>query len=194
MRTSANPEGMDAVEMAGRWRLRGSVERLVDADAEEVYARITDVASVGERSSECRHAAWLPSGSRWRPGMDPTPATAEQSPVVGARFRGSNRAGWARWSRVCEVVEADAGRRFAFRTVPERFDPSRADSTTWRYELVPQATGTLVRHSYEITRPPAPLFRAVFGRLFPHHMDMRPAMGHTLDRLAETTAPAAPGS
>ena len=85
--------------------------------------------------------------------------------------------------RVCEVVAAEPGRLFAFRTVPERFDPSRADSTTWSYSLSPQGTGTRVTHSYEITKPPIGVFKLVYGRLLPHHRDMRPRMTETLDAL-----------
>ncbi len=52
-------------------------------------------------------------------------------------------------------------------------------------ELVPDAEGTLVRHSYEITRPPLRPFKALYGFLLPHHKDRRPDMQHTLNRLAE---------
>ena len=153
------------------WRTRGSVERFVAAAPEEVYRVVSDVTSTGQRSEECRSAAWLPGG----------PQTAQ----VGARFRWRNRFRVARWSRVCEVVEADPGRTFAFRTVPQRVDLSRADSTTWRYDLLPQDGGTLLRHSYEVHRLPLQPFRALYGALLPHHRDMRPAMQHTLDRVAD---------
>lgn len=164
--------------MARDWLVSGSVERVVDAPADEVYRLVGDVTSTGERSTECRRASWLPD--------------SPQEPVVGARFRGHNRSGLARWSRVCEVVEARAGRVFAFRTVPERFDLSRRDSTLWRYELFPQGERTLVRHSYEITTPPLRLLKAVYGVLLPQHRDMRPAMRHTLDALAEALSPTSP--
>ena len=42
----------------------------------------------------------------------------------------------------CEVVTAEPGRSFAFRTVPERLDPTRVDSTTWSYVLEPEGTST----------------------------------------------------
>lgn len=158
--------------MAAQWRSGGSVERLVAADPDDVYRVITDVTSTGQRSDECHSAKWLPDGP--------------QSAEVGARFRGRNRSGIARWSRVCEVLEAEPGRCFSFRTVPQRLDLTRADSTTWRYDLLPQDGGTLVRHSYEITRPPLRPFRAIYGVLLPHHKDMRPAMRHTLDRLTDS--------
>lgn len=158
--------------MAREWLTSAAVERVVDASPDEVYRVVTDVTSTGERSDECRRAEWLPDSPR--------------AAVVGARFCGHNRSRLARWSRVCEVVEAVPGKAFAFRTVPERLDPSRRDSTTWRYEMVPDGDRTLVRHSYEITLPPLPFFKAVYGVLLPQHRDMRPAMRHTLDALAES--------
>ena len=157
--------------MAAQWRMTGSNERFVGADPDEIYRVISDVTSTGQRSNECRSAEWLQDG----------PAAGQ----VGSRFRGRNKSGIARWSRVCEVVEAHPGVSFAFRTVPERLDLSRADSTTWRYDLMPQDGGTLVRHSYEITRMPMQPFRALYGALMPHHRDMRPAIKHTLDSLAD---------
>jgi hypothetical protein len=160
--------------MARDWLTAGSVEQLVDAPADDIYRILSDVTSTGERSTECHTVSWLPDGP--------------QQPVVGARFRGRNRSGLARWSRVCEVIEAEPGRAFAFRTVPERLDPSRRDSTTWRYELFPDGERTLVRHSYDINRLPSALFKAVYGVLLPQHRDMRPAMRHTLDRLARAAS------
>ena len=160
--------------MSREWRTAGSVELVIDAPPDELYKRLTDVTSMSDRSDECRSASWLP-GTHF-PGR------------VGSRFRGRNRAGLARWSRVCEVVEADPERQFAFRTVPERYDLSRADSTTWRYELTPAEGGTLVRHSYEITRLPREPFKALYSVLLPHHRDMRPAMRVTLLRLAANLA------
>jgi len=154
--------------MAGAWRYEGSVECVIHADAAAIYARIADVTTAGGRSTECRSCEWLPGAA---PG------------TVGARFRGRNRSGLARWSRVCEVLEADPGRKFSFRTVPERFDPSRTDSTTWSYLLMPEATGTHVTHAYRITKWPSPPIKWLYGRLFPQHRDMRPQMTHTLETL-----------
>lgn len=167
-------------EVTGRvWRTSGAVELLIQADPLAVYEVVSDVTRVGERSTECHAASW----------EDGVPGT------VGAVFRGRNRHGWmARWSRRCEVVLADPGRGFAFRTVPERWDVTRRDSTTWTYELEPVKEGTWVRHSYEITRLPLRPLRAIYGRLLPHHRDMRPQMDHNLavlgDQLGEPTRPA----
>jgi hypothetical protein len=151
------------------WRTAGSVEVVVAADPDTVYAVVSDVTRIGERSRECHAARWLPG------------ATAG---TLGAVFRGSNRAGRAaRWSRRCEVVAADSGRAFAFRTLPERFDLTRRDSTTWRYDLEPADGGTRVTHSYEITALPARPMRALYGVLMPHHRDMRPQMRTNLEAL-----------
>lgn len=160
--------------MSQPWLTSGAVERLVAASPVEVYDVVSDVCSTGERSTECRRVEWLPG--------------SPQAPVVGARFRGYNRFRVARWSRVCEIVDARPGEAFAFRTIPERVDPSRRDSTTWRYELTPAGDGTLVRHSYEITQLPLLPFRVLYGVLLPHHKDMRASMGHTLETLAGSLA------
>ena len=158
--------------MARPWRTEGSVEHVIHADPQTVYDIVSDVTSTGERSNECRRVEWLPGA---------------QEPVPGARFRGFNRSRLARWSRVCEIVVAEPGRVFAFRTVPSRFDPSRLDSTVWRFDLAPHPEGTLVRHSYEIVRLPLGPFKALYGVLLPQHRDMRPAMRHTLYELARAS-------
>jgi hypothetical protein len=157
--------------MSSAWKTSGAVDLHIDAGPEELYDRIADVTGTGDRSLECSGCVWLPGAS---PG------------TVGSRFRGRNGKGRViRWSRVCEVTVADRGRAFAFRTVPSRWDISRMDSTTWSYRLRPDGEGTTVTHSYEITKPPIGPFPWIFGRLFPHHMDMRPHMAHTLEALRD---------
>jgi hypothetical protein len=151
------------------WRTAGSVALVVAADPDAVYAVVSDVTRIGERSPECHAARWLPGAA---------------AGTLGAVFRGSNRAGRAaRWSRRCEVVAADAGRTFAFRTLPERFDVTRRDSTTWRYDLEPTDDGTRVTHSYAITALPIQPIRTLYGVLMPHHRDMRPHMRANLEAL-----------
>lgn len=158
--------------MTGRpWRTSGSVEIVVPGEPDAVYGVVSDVTRIGERSTECHTARWLPGA----------PAG-----TVGALFRGSNRSGRAaRWSRRCEVVTADPGHAFAFRTLPERLDVSRRDSTTWRYDLEPVDGATRVVHSYEITSLPVQPIRAVYGVLMPHHRDMRPHMQANLEALRD---------
>lgn len=159
------------------WRTQGAVERVVDADPAAVYALLSDVTRVGERSPECHSATW----------EDGDPG------VVGSIFRGRNRVGLlARWSRRCEVLRADPGVDFAFRTLPERWDVTRQDSTTWAYRLEEVEHGTRVTHSYEITRLPHRPLRWLFGRLLPDHRDMRPQMAHNLAVLGDQLAAGAP--
>ena len=160
------------------WRPGGAVELVVPATPEVVYDRISDVTRIGERSPECRSAAWEQG----------TPGT------VGAVFRGRNRWGWAaRWTRRCLVTEAVPGRVFTFRTLPTVLDPTRRDSTTWSYELSAVDGGTRVRHSYTITQPPLAPLRLLYGVLLPQHRDMRPQMQQNLTALARqlgSTGPA----
>ena len=151
------------------------VELVVPADPVDVYRVVSDVTRIGERSPECHTAAWLPGAPHG---------------AVGSVFRGRNRSGWAaRWSRRCEVVAAEPGRTFAFRTLPERIDLTRRDSTTWRYDLEPVVGGTRVAHSYEISRLPLRPMRALYGVLLPHHRDMRPQMQANLEVLRDQFAP-----
>jgi hypothetical protein len=146
-------------------RTTGEVSVTVNAVPDVVYELVADVTRIGEFSPECRGARWLGG------------ATA---PQVGARFRGANASSWIRWSRECEVLTAEPGREFAFRTIPTW---SKRDSTTWTYRFTATGNGTEVVESYDITRlPPAPLL-AVIRRLLPHHLDMRPHMRRTLDAL-----------
>lgn len=159
--------------MGRPWRRHGTVERVIAADAGLLYEVVSDVTRIGERSPECRAASWLTGP----PG------------AVGAVFRGRNRVGRAaRWSRRCEVTEAEPRRAFAFRTLPERMDPTRRDSTTWRYDFEPTDGGTRVSHSYEITVLPLRPLRAVYGRLLPDHRDMRPQMAANLAALEQVVA------
>src|SRR5262249_21515931 len=138
-----------APTMGAAWKTSGAVDLYIKAPPEELYDRIAEVTRTGDRSLECSSCAWLPGAS---PG------------TVGSRFRGRNRRGRVvRWSRVCEVTAADRGRIFAFRTVPERWDISRKDSTTWSYTFQPDGAGTTVTHSYEITRAPVEPFPRIYG-------------------------------
>ncbi|MDQ3056107.1 MAG: hemerythrin domain-containing protein [Actinomycetota bacterium] len=165
-----HPTSADDPDLVDGWyRRRGQVNLHIEATAEDLYDIVADVTSIGDRSTECHTARWLPG---------PAPRT------VGARFRGHNKKGrLIRWSRVCEVVTADPGREFAFRTVPERVDLSRRDSTTWTYLFTPEATGTRVIHAYELRLLPPRPFLALYRRALPQHADMRPAMMSNLTAL-----------
>ncbi len=150
------------------WRTRGDVSLYIDASPERVYDLVADVGSAPTRSEEVQACLWLDG---------PPPGT------VGSRFRGRNRAGVIRWSRICEVVTATRGEQFAFRTVPEQFDPTRKDSSVWGYRFEPDGTGTRITHYYALVQPPRPWLLTLYGILMPHHRDARPALRHTLEKL-----------
>jgi hypothetical protein len=71
---------------------------------------------------------------------------------------------------------------FAFRTVPERIDPTRKDSTTWTFALTPHGSGTHVEHSYVITKLPGAPFKSIFGRAIPRHRDKLHSTGTCVHR------------
>ncbi|WP_068275817.1 hemerythrin domain-containing protein [Aldersonia kunmingensis] len=159
-----------AIPSGSSFRNEGSVSLCIAASPEQLYEIVADVTRVGERSPECRSCAWLPGRA---PG------------TVGARFRGRNKSGRLGWSRVCEVVVSEPGVEFTFRTIPERFDPSRRDSTTWSYSFAPNENGTRVTHSYRVTKLPLRAFFWLYGKVLPHHRDMRPQMQANLEVLRE---------
>jgi hypothetical protein len=105
----------------------------IAASADDLYARVSDVTRMGE---------WSPEnvGGRWLDGVT--------APAVGARFRGSNRRGWRRWSTTCTVVEAEPGRRFAFDVAVTRIPASR-----WTYDFRADGDATLVTETWTDHRP-----------------------------------------
>ena len=152
------------------WRTHGEVSLHIDAPPQHLYDLVVDVGSTPGRSHEVQACRWLDG---------PPPGT------LGSRFRGNNRSGLIRWSRVSEVVTATRGEAFAFRTVPERWDPTRRDSTVWGYRFEAEGTGTRLTHHYSIVQPPTPWFLTLYGILMPHHRDARPALRHTLQQVKE---------
>lgn len=151
----------------------GETSLSIAATADDLYHLVADVTRMGEWSPECRRCEWVDGSTR-----------AE----IGARFRGHNR--WLfvnRWSRLNEVIVADPGREFAFKTVPTRV---LNDSTLWRYRFEPDVTDpdqrTLVTESYESLKPP-PWYIVLLDRLMMrHHFDMRPHMMATLEKIRAT--------
>src|SRR4051794_6569626 len=100
------------------------VEVNIDASPEHVYGLLADVTRRGEWSSECVGCPWV-SGAR---GARP-----------GARFRGTSRNGWHRWSTTSTVTVADPGHAFAFDVTYLRMAVA-----TWRYELRSNGRGGTV--------------------------------------------------
>ena len=140
------------------------VEVVVDATVRQVWEVISDVTRIGEWSHECHAARWLDDAD---------------GPSPGVRFRGRNRAGWARWGRTCEIVTVDPPSQFVWRTVPTRLFP---DSTQWRVRLEPTSDGqTLIRQSFTVLRAPWLLDR-LYAQLIPAHQNRDARLAQDLAR------------
>ncbi|MFC4783610.1 SRPBCC family protein [Nocardioides sp. MAHUQ-72] len=140
------------------------VEVVVDATVAQVWAVVGDVTRIGEWSHECRAARWLGGAA---------------GPTPGARFRGRNRAGWARWGRTCEILAATPHHELVWRTVPTPLFP---DSTVWRILLEPREDRTLITQSFTVLRAPWLLDR-LYARLIPAHQDRDARLAQDLARV-----------
>jgi dimethylaniline monooxygenase (N-oxide forming) len=137
----------------------------IAAPADTLWEMVADVTRMGEWSPECYACRW--TGKR-------------REPVVGARFAGFNKRGWARWITTNEVVEADRGRAFVFRT--------RETGVRWGYRFEPTADGraTTVTETRDTSGARLRLVRlaGVFvGGADSHADELREGMRRTLDRL-----------
>jgi len=140
------------------------VQLRIAAPADRLYDIVTDVGSTGRLSPEC-------TGGRWLDGAT--------GPAVGARFRGSNRRGWVRWSTTNEVVAAEPGRHFAFET--------KQSGVRWGYRFEPDGDGTVVAEYREPFRSRPRVATAfatlLLGGVEPHEDELRQGMRATLERL-----------
>jgi len=92
-----------------------SVERVVAAPADKVWALVSDVTRMREFSPENAGCEWIKGST---------------GPVVGAHFRGTNENGKKQWKTVCTVVAAEPGTSFAFEV---KAGPLRV--ARWEYRL-----------------------------------------------------------
>ncbi len=109
---------------------RGEATVRVEAPPEKVYERVSDVTRMGEWSPETTSADWVGGAT---------------GAAVGAKFKGRNRNGLARWSTTPRVVAAEPGREFAFTT-----SWLGKDMTQWSYRMEPDGAGTRVTESFEM--------------------------------------------
>ena len=145
---------------------RGEASLRVEAAPEKVYELVSDVTRMGEWSPETTSAEWLDGAT---------------GPEVGARFKGRNRHGIARWSTTPRVVAADPGREFAFATTW-----LGKDNTQWTYRFEPDGTGTRVTESFEMLVDVPWYFTASERWLMgvkDRKADLEAAMAKTLERL-----------
>jgi hypothetical protein len=98
---------------------------------------------------------------------------------VGAKFKGRNKQGFMRWSTKPEVIAAEPGREFAFKT----------RDTTWRYRFEPAAGGTDVVESFEV--PHYGVFMGLIQPVKKREPALVEGMQTTLERIksaAESTS------
>jgi hypothetical protein len=96
---------------------------LIHAAADTVYPLIADPIRMAEWSPECVRCRWLRGARR-----------AE----VGARFRGTSRNGWRRWSTTSTIADMLDGELFAWEVTYFGLPVAR-----WEYRLQPE--GDVVR-------------------------------------------------
>jgi hypothetical protein len=123
------------------------VERTIRAEAAELYARVSDLPRMGD---------WSPEniGGRWVDGAT--------GPVVGARFKGSNRAGWFRWDTDVVVTIAQPGEEFSFDVT---LGPFKVANWDYRFEQSAATDGCTTRVIETWTDHRVPFFGTV-GSLF----------------------------
>ena len=141
-----------------------SVTREIGAPSEELYAMVSDLGRMGEWSPENVGGEWLGG------------ATGAQH---GARFRGRNRNGKKSWQTTVTVLEADPGRRFAFRVTA---GPVKV--ADWAYSFEPAPSGCRVTETWRDLRPRwfLPIARVGTG-VSDRETHNRHGMEQTLERL-----------
>ena len=152
----------------------GTVQADLQATPAQVWQVQTDVPRSGEWSHECHSAQWLDG--------------ADQA-AVAARFRGANKARFARWSRPCTISALDPARRFTYRT----HGGMMGDATEWTFTLEPTDSGCRITQSYEIISLPRAV-EWVIAKMIPEHIDRSQALREDLERLGAVAAavPAVP--
>jgi hypothetical protein len=136
----------------------------VDATPEQVWAVLADVTRTGEWSHETEGSEWL---------------DGDTTAAAGARFRGRNRNGRQRWSRVCEMLTVGAPSVISWRTVPSRIYP---DSTRWTYEITAVDGGCRITQTFEVLKL-NPILDRLFYALIPAHRDRSAALADDVRNL-----------
>jgi uncharacterized protein YndB with AHSA1/START domain len=109
------------------------VTEAIAAAPEVVWRLVSDVTRMGEWSPETTSCRWLGAAS---------------GPAVGAKFKGSNKYGFRRWSTLCTVTTAEPGKQFSFDV---HYGP--LSISTWDYTFTADGPGTMVSESWTDRRP-----------------------------------------
>jgi polyketide cyclase/dehydrase/lipid transport protein len=153
---------------------KGEVDVFVDAPPDVVYSVVSDVTRMGEWSPETIKCVWVDGAT---------------SPVVGAKFKGTNKRGWVSWSTKPTVVVADPGREFAFDV---------GNDTKWTYRFAAEGAGTRLTESFEMLRDLRWYYAFAerwIMRVNDRKADLERSIEQTLERIkavVESEAPEAP--
>jgi uncharacterized protein YndB with AHSA1/START domain len=147
----------------------------VTATPEAIWSVVSDVTRVGEWSGECQGCSWMDNAD---------------APVPGARFRGRNRRGGFRWTRINEVTSVDRPHSLVWRTVV-RFP--YLDSSEWRLTLIEEKEGTRVSESFHVLKLPRPI-EWLLWLAMPAHRDRTNDLIEDLERLRAVVEKAAQSS
>ncbi|MEU6561296.1 SRPBCC family protein [Nocardia nova] len=103
----------------------------IDAPADVVYDIVSNVIRYPEWVAETIRCTWR--------GTD-------TAPRAGARFKGTNKYRWRRWTTKCMVTTAEQGRHFEFSVDPVLIAKlwRREPFALWGYRIVPTESGTEV--------------------------------------------------
>lgn len=134
----------------------------IGAPSDDVYDLIADITRMGEWSPECYRCEWLDGAT---------------SAAVGAKFRGHNRLGKARWTTDAIITAAEPGREFAFTVLHK----SGREETLWRYELRQVGGGTEVTESYRFLW--CPIVNRIAELPIPRDKQLRRGIQETLNRI-----------
>lgn len=105
--------------------MEGQATIHINATPDVVFALVSDVTRMGDWSPETIACEWIDGAT---------------GPAVGARFKGTNKMGPAKWSTTPTIIEVTPGKSFAF----------DAGSTTWRYSFTEDNGGTSVTESFHL--------------------------------------------
>jgi uncharacterized protein YndB with AHSA1/START domain len=140
----------------------GEARVQIDAAPLTVYQLITDITRMGDWSPECYRCEWL-NGA--------TTAT------LGAKFRGHNRLGKARWTTDAIITAAEPGQEFAFTVLHK----NGREETLWRYELRQVGVRTEVIESYRFLW--CPIANRIAELPIPRDKHLRRGIQETLNRI-----------